>query len=85
MSNGPVSLVPKNIKIIGWLDEGAPLVGDKTESRMFTRFAERSMMYSFVNYLPRQQSDDSTDTVKKQLFLGAEFAFEGIGSSFFAF
>ena len=57
------------------MDEGEVLGGNK-KARMITRFAQRSTKYSFVNYSPR-----TNGTEKKQLFLGAEFEFEGIGPS----
>ena len=70
--------MPENIKIIGVLDEDAKL-GDNKKARMITRFAQRSMKYSYINYSPR---NDAESKEKKQLFLGAEFQFKGIGSSF---
>ena len=72
--------MPENIKIIGVLDEDEKL-GDNKKARMITRFAQRSMKYSFINYSPR----NDTSKEEKQLFLGAEFQFKGIGSSFLKF
>ena len=72
--------MPENIKIIGVLDEDEKL-GDDKKARMITRFAQRSMKYSFINYSPR----NDTSKEKKQLFLGAKFQFKGIGSSFLKF
>ena len=68
--------MPENIKIIGVLDEDEKL-GDDKKARMITRFAQRSMKYSFIEHSSRNNSSN----IKKQLFLGAEFAYEGIGSS----
>ena len=67
--------MPENIKIIGVLDEDEKL-GDNKKARMITRFAQRSMKYSHINYSPRNDT-----TIEKQLFLGAEFQFKGIGFS----
>ena len=75
LKNGATTLKPQNIKIIGVLDEDQKL-GEK-KARMITRFAQRSMKYSFIEHSPRNNSSN----IKKQLFLGAEFAYEGIGSS----
>ena len=72
--------MPENIKIIGVLDEDAKL-GDNKKARMITRFAQRSMKYSYINHSPRNDASKE----KKQLFLGAEFQFKGIGFSHLKF
>ena len=72
--------MPENIKIIGVLNEDEKL-GDNKKARMITRFAQRSMKYSYINYSPRNDASKE----KKQLFLGAEFQFKGIGFSFSKF
>ena len=43
---------------------------------MITRFAQRSMMHNMIAQSARNDSSDS----KRQLFLEAEFAFQGLGS-----
>ena len=66
---------PTNIQIIGDLAANEPLGGD-AQVRMITRFAQRSMMHNMIANLPRNDSSES----KRQLFLEAEFAFQGLGS-----
>ena len=67
-----VTFKPKQIQIIGDLAADEPL-GGEAQARMITIFAQRSMMHRLI---PRNETSDS----KRQLFLGAQFEFEGLGS-----
>ena len=65
-----VTFKPKQIQIIGDLAADEPLGG---EAQARTTLAQRSMMQRLIQ---RNETSDS----KRQLFLGAQFEFEGLGS-----